>query len=332
MIKANSNRHFKLVYYDYLTGTIVLKHGKRPYSSAFHAWNKGSAIFFSSCVTPFHSHNHIQLVFDTQNNFKFRTKGQPWETHKSLIIKENTVHQLDTNQSVQLIIYVDPASNLGQTLQKEWLADQEVRRMDITVFRLVNPYELQLTLLKPEGASLKNLVEKMLTRLCGYAQADPVDPRVAKVEDTISSSFPSEITIASLANMIHLSESRLRSLFRKTSGMSLYRYMLWHKIRYATNQIMSGNAVNDAAMDAGFTDSSHFHKTMVKIYGMSPSSFLKKNKPKDFMVYESSALPLETSFFDTEHWKLERTISASITSDQSGFWKTSTDLPKAILG
>ena len=81
------------------------------------------------------------------------------------------------------------------------------------------------------------------------------------------------------------------------TGISLYRYMLWNKIRYATNQIMAGFSVNDAAMDAGFTDSSHFHKMMVKMFGVSPSKFLKDNKEFSEVKCEESALHFETNVF-----------------------------------
>jgi AraC-like DNA-binding protein len=98
--------------------------------------------------------------------------------------------------------------------------------------------------------------------------------------------LPTEITIALLAAEVCLSESRLRALFRNTTGIPLYRYILWNKIRFATNRIMAGDSVNDAAMEAGFTDSSHYHKMMVQMFGVSPSKFLKENLANDFVVCE----------------------------------------------
>jgi AraC-like DNA-binding protein len=49
---------------------------------------------------------------------------------------------------------------------------------------------------------------------------------------------------------------------------------------------MAGDTVSDAAMEAGFADSSHFHKMMVQVFGMSPSKFLKENLANDFVVCE----------------------------------------------
>ena len=87
-----------------------MKHGKSPYTSAVYVWNGTSTVFFSSCLTPFHSHNTMQLVLDTQTSFRFRVKNGSWGIYKSLIVKENVIHQLDTNKSVQLIVYLDRKS------------------------------------------------------------------------------------------------------------------------------------------------------------------------------------------------------------------------------
>ena len=128
----------------------------------------------------------------------------------------------------------------------------------------------------------------------------PADKRILITEQAISTTHPEETTIKSLADKACLSESRLRSLFKDVTGVSLYRYMLWNKIRYATNQIMAGYTVNDAAIDAGFTDSSHFHKMMVKMFGISPSKFLKDNKTDNLVMCDQSPLHFETRVYNKE--------------------------------
>src|ERR1700724_4405779 len=135
-----------------------MKHGKRPYTSAFFSWKKESALFFSSCLTPFHSHNSLQLVLDTQKSFKLRTTGKPWAEYRSLLIREDIIHQLDTNNSVQLIIYLDPESTEGQSINKCWLGDQEMKSLDRDIFHLMNSFELQQALLSQHPSILENLI------------------------------------------------------------------------------------------------------------------------------------------------------------------------------
>jgi len=240
----------------------------------------------------------MQLVLDTQTDFRFKVKNANWKTYKSLIIKENVIHQLDTNDSVQLIIYLDAETRIAQAIKSKYLAEDEIYPLDINIFHFVNSNELQQALLNTEPVLLESLINRILASLSLDIGKTVADERILIAEQAISTTHPEEITIKSLADKACLSESRLRSLFKEVTGVSLYRYFLWNKIRFATNQIMAGHTVNDAAIDAGFTDSSHFHKMMVKMFGVSPSKFLKDNKEDLMVMCDQSPLHFETRVYN----------------------------------
>jgi len=275
-----------------------MKHGKSPYTSTFYMWNGVAAFFYSSHLTSFHSHNTMQLVLDTQTDFRFKVKGDNWKTYKSLIIKENVIHQLDTNDSVQLIIYLDAETRIAQAIKSKYLAEADIYPLDLNIFHFVNSNELQQALLNTQPVLLEMLINRILGSLSLQIGNSMADERILLTEQAISTMHPEEITLKSLADKACLSESRLRSLFKEVTGVSLYRYMLWNKIRYATNQIMAGHTVNDAAINAGFTDSSHFHKMMVKMFGISPSKFLKDNKEDVMVMCDQTPLHFETRVYD----------------------------------
>jgi len=274
-----------------------MKHGKSPYTSAVYVWDTTSAVFFSSCVTPFHSHNTMQLVLDTQKNFRFRIENGPWEVYKSLIIKENVIHQLDTNHSVQLIIYLAPEGKIARAIKAAGLLHNDTYSPDLNIFHVVNSNELEQALVNPERGRLKDLIDKVLQRLSRDLSIVLSDKRVVLIEQAISTMHPEEISLKSLAGKVFLSESRLRSLFKDTTGVPLHRFILWNKIRFATNQIMAGDSVNQAAIEAGFTDSSHLHKMMVKMFGKSPSGFLRNNNPNLFVLCDENPLYFKTSYY-----------------------------------
>jgi AraC-like DNA-binding protein len=275
-----------------------MKHGKSPYTSTFYMWNGVAAFFYSSHLTSFHSHNTMQLVLDTQTDFRFKVKGDNWKTYKSLIIKENVIHQLDTHDSVQLIIYLDAETRIAKAIKSKYLAEADIYRLDLNIFHFVNSNDLQRALLNTEPVLLESLINRILGSLSLAIGTAITDERILLTEQAISTAHPEETTLRSLADKACLSESRLRSLFKEVTGVSLYRYMLWNKIRYATNQIMAGHTVNDAAIDAGFTDSSHFHKMMVKMFGISPSKFLKDNKDDVMVMCDQSPLHFETLVYN----------------------------------
>lgn len=274
-----------------------MKHGKSPYTSPSYVWNASSALFYAASRTAFHSHNTMQLVLDTQKTFKFRVQHGSWGTYKCLVIKENVVHQLDTNNSVQLIIYLDAESKFARAIKSWFLLENDIYSPDLNVFHLVNSNELEQALVNPEPGRMKNLIDKIVGCLSREVEVASADERIVLIEQAISTMHPEEVTLRSLAEKVYLSESRLRSLFKKVTGLSLHQYVLWNKIRFATNQIMAGNSVNDAALEAGFSDSSHFHKMMVRMLGKSPSTFLKNNYPGRRVQCDKEALHFETSYY-----------------------------------
>jgi AraC-like DNA-binding protein len=262
-----------------------MKHSRSPYTSSFYSWEGASAVFYSSCLTPFHRHDALQLILDTQQCFRFRTRDSGWSTYRSLLIRENVVHQLDTNNSVQLMIYLKTETETAGAL-RNIMGKGDFYAPEVNIFHFANPDQLQRALLQGDAALVERLMHRILIYLTRETGVVRQDERVLLVEQMISAKAPTEITMRSLAARVCLSESRLRALFRNTTGIPLYRYILLNKIRFATNRIMAGDSVNDAAMEAGFTDSSHYHKMMVQVFGMSPSKFLKGNLANDFIVCE----------------------------------------------
>jgi len=228
----------------------------------------------------------VQLVLDTQESFRFRTRNSPWNNYRSLLIRENVIHQLDTNNSVQLIIYLDTATEIAQAINFEYLRENDVYAPPVNIFHFADSSQLQLALLRQDPLLVETLMHRILTHLSRKIGITRDDERVVRVEQMISATSPTEISMSMLAAGVCLSESRLRALFREVTGISLYRYILWNKIRFATNRLMAGDSVNGAALEAGFTDSSHYHKMMVQLFGMSPSAFLKENLLNDFVVCE----------------------------------------------
>jgi AraC-like DNA-binding protein len=267
-----------------------------PFRSNFYLWNGVSAIFFSNFVTNVHSHNTMQILVDIHDKFKCRIGDTPWLTCKNLIIKEDIPHQLDTNGSVQLIIYLDVETAAAKAIKARYPG--EAAQPDFDLFAVIPTNLLQQVLLKPDPTILHQIIAAILQALAGENPNKKTDPRIREIEQAIQTTRPDELTTTTLAATIHLSESRLRALFKEHTGVSLHKYILWSRIRYAINKIMTGHPINDAAWEAGFTDNSHFHKMLVGMFGISPSQFLKDNKKMEIFTCDQSPLDFETKVYD----------------------------------
>jgi AraC-like DNA-binding protein len=281
-----------------------MKSVNAPFRSNFYLWNGVSAIFFSNYVTNFHSHNTLQIVSDLRTQFRCRTGDSPWKTYKNIIIREDTPHQLDTNNSIQLIIYLDTETTAAKAIHERYLKDQPSAEPEFNLFEIVNPNILQQALLKPDALSLHNIIGKILNALICASPSKP-DPRIQSIRTIIDTGHPGDLSIATLAARVYLSESRLSALFKQHTGIPLYRYILWSKIRLAINRIMTGHPINDAAYEAGFTDNSHFHKMLVTMFGISPSQFLRENRVMDVLTCDASPLNFETTVYD-EYGQIEK--------------------------
>jgi len=269
-----------------------------PFRSNFYLWNGVSAIFFSNCLTDVHSHNTMQIIVDIQDHFRCRVGNNNWQTFKNLIIRENTPHQLDTAGSVQLIIYLDIATSPAREIRTRHLEGKDASAPELNLFDNIKPDELQQALLRPDPALLLSIISRLLRTLSGHSITPKPDDRIITVERLLSATPPADHRIDNLARQVHLSTSRLRSLFKQQTGVSLYKYILWARIRFAINRIMAGSPINDAAWEAGFTDNSHFHKMLVHMFGISPSQFIRDHHTMDILTCDTSPLNFETKVYD----------------------------------
>lgn len=98
-----------------------MKAATKPFCTKLNLQNDVALFFYSSHVTPLHRHNALQLIFDLKNEFLFRTNNTSWSKHKCLIIKEETPHQISTNNSLQLILYLDKANPVAKSISEKYL-------------------------------------------------------------------------------------------------------------------------------------------------------------------------------------------------------------------
>src|SRR5258706_3297317 len=134
---------------------------ENPYAKTFYMWNSVSAFFFSHSITPPHSHNTMRLVFDLRKNFKFRLFDTDWKIYKSLVIRENAIHQLDTNDSVQLLVYLDANSEMAKKIKAKYLQESQIYSPGVDILDLVKPGELEKCLIKADSGVLEKIVMKL---------------------------------------------------------------------------------------------------------------------------------------------------------------------------
>ena len=270
-----------------------MKPAFNPFCTALYSSNETASVFYSSHITPLHYHNAVQLVVDLKNKFKFRIDGGEWKSYKSIIIKEDVVHQLNTNESLQLIIYIDPFSATAKKISDKYLKNCDIFNPEIT-FSPLEEILFHQNLVKPHPGSLQLLIELILNRITNLVPEIGADGRINKVLEFIKQTDVSNLSIENLAAKVFISPSRLRMQFKQQVGISLHNCIIRYKLLSAVNEIINGSSIQDAAYKTGFNDSSHFNKLMLKTFGINPSSFLKDNRSFS-IIREDKSFKLETT-------------------------------------
>jgi len=103
-----------------------------------------------------------------------------------------------------------------------------------------------------------------------------IDPRIENIIDYIQDTVNDHITGEELAESVNLSIPRLAQLFKQQTGIPIRRYRLWHRLYLTAQHVGKGKNLTDAAIAAGFTDSSHFAHTFRSMLGMTPSYILSQ--------------------------------------------------------
>ncbi|MCC2683316.1 MAG: arabinose operon regulatory protein [Paenibacillaceae bacterium] len=105
------------------------------------------------------------------------------------------------------------------------------------------------------------------------------DSRVHKVCKYINKSFKRNLKLRTLSKHVYLSDSHLRSLFRKYLGLTPMEYVQQVRISHAKQFLVTTSAtVAEIAQMVGFSDQSQLGKVFRKEMGMSPLQYRKQSK------------------------------------------------------
>jgi len=104
------------------------------------------------------------------------------------------------------------------------------------------------------------------------------DKRILHVIELVQNAATENVSGEALARSVNLSIPRLAQLFKQQTGIPIRKYRLWHRLYLTAQNVGKGQNLTDAAIAAGFTDSSHFAHTFRAMLGMTPSHILSQVK------------------------------------------------------
>ncbi|WP_226372213.1 AraC family transcriptional regulator [Sulfurospirillum diekertiae] len=110
------------------------------------------------------------------------------------------------------------------------------------------------------------------------------DPKAMSVViDYIHDNLGSDITLDALASTAHVSKYHFLRLFKNHTGLTPHQYIIAGRVCKAKTLVIKGESLSQVALQAGFSDQSHFIRSFRKIYGYSPKTLLQKS---NFILYK----------------------------------------------
>jgi AraC-like DNA-binding protein len=99
------------------------------------------------------------------------------------------------------------------------------------------------------------------------------DPRITWIVDFIHRHMSEPLTIATLAERVHLSRSRFVALFTAQTGLAPMRYVQRARLRRARLLVeRTFLSVKEIMAVAGYNDPSHFARDFRREHGVPPSA------------------------------------------------------------
>jgi AraC family transcriptional regulator len=103
--------------------------------------------------------------------------------------------------------------------------------------------------------------------------------KLQKVIAYIDEHLSENLSLATIAQQIGISQFYFGHLFKQTMGVSPHQYLLQQRIERA-KQLLLQNRPNiaDIALAVGFSNQSHFTRRFKQVVGITPKRFIKQGQ------------------------------------------------------
>jgi len=212
-----------------------------------------------------HHHSAYQIVLSNDTPFNSTISGVLYERIHGFLIQPHVSHYCVAENGTLNVLNIEPYSTIGLELAGRFKENQTHIVFD-------SPSETNSFFQTPKDSlDINNVIAALLSKIPFV----DYDERVTKIVDYITDNyFKSDISPQTFADIVYLSPSRLASLFKKQTGSSLSKYLLWTRLRQAIYIILSDRdrSLTDIAYDTGFYDLPQFNKYMYEMFGMPPKA------------------------------------------------------------
>lgn len=216
-----------------------------------------------------HAHHAIQVTLALSGGeVRFRTPGQDWASYTAAIIAAHQPHAFEARGELVALIFTEPESQEGRMLRERFLAGMAPLAPDTfaeEAAALASAYDADAT---DDELTLRARAVIARLTLAQAVQSTLLDKRIAHAIEVLRERIGETVSMAEIADVVHLSPERFRHLFLEETGIRFRPYVLWLRLELALASYAAGKSLTDAAYAGGFADSAHFSRTFKRMFGV----------------------------------------------------------------
>lgn len=220
-----------------------------------------------------HAHHAVQVMVSVDEPFVLEFADERLHT-TAAVIPSGLPHRLHCASRRLLLVLVEPFGPRGRGLG---LAGDRARgrEFEATMARIAID--------RADDSDAVRIIDHLVRTIAPDGPPRPTrlsEPVLAALRQ-LERTPGSRPTLGHAAAAAHISPSRLTHLFSREVGIPFRRYALWIRLRTVAERVALGDNLTQAAVAAGFSDSSHLSRVFKNNFGLSPSSLLGMTVRRD---------------------------------------------------
>ena len=215
-----------------------------------------------------HSHSAAHIMISLENEIEVILENE--KVHcRGILIPSGMTHTANTDENKVLIFLFDSTTNIANQLKEIEILDDEL------VDGVVNAYHAFVN-----GDKDASDYRKVVTNVYKCVNGDllrhiVMDERVESALKYVRANLQEPLTCSDVAKHVFLSEGRFSHLFKEQVGMTFAAYLIYQRVMKTYVEIINGKSITEAAIEAGFSSSTHFAETSKRLFGLSASIIRK---------------------------------------------------------
>lgn len=212
-------------------------------------------------------HRHAMMQFFVCTEGKLNIKvGKEQPDAKCILVNKNVKHSFKADKRLCLTTIIEPVSATGLAL------DVFLDNKDYCIVDGSKADALIRQVISLKERPCKDLYSDLMDGINGcfgiLPSHKPLDERIVSFLEMLEHCDCDDHSIEEFAGKLCLSPSRLSHLFSEQVGIPIKKYLTLHQLEKAFEEILQGESITKAAVDAGFDSPSHFAAVVKNLMGL----------------------------------------------------------------